>query len=621
MVACAPVRAFQPGRRLRRSSQILYRLRKLPPREAGLVLWWSAYTAARGRLGRQPSHDFAEADLGRWFGANAPILYHQGFGTTPGPHVGYAGGLADAADPRVLWEARRDQDLAAVLSRVNDAGWHDRDRALIRERFSRLIAVQPPNAMEAALRCVTWLEAARFISSDDLLTATVLPALAKWLLATGAFIERRLHEIPLGGNHYLSHAVGLLFLGRLLPGRRDSDRWARRGQRILEQEVLRQFHGDGGGYEQSVPYQLFSLDLVLGSALLLRGQGVTLPEPVVHRVRVAACAVAALLRPDGSIPLLGDDDSGRLHRWGSKSTGAEICALAALLTNDPNLALAAAGEWAAASWLGSPDAPRLLQSLASAGKPPKAGHSLPRTGLHVVRTANVHAVLWSRDPAPPAMLAHGHSDHNSVDIWAYGQHIIRDPGSGMYLGDTKLRNLLRASEAHSTLSVDRVEISPFRPADLFFMPPLTRGRRVEWDADGADRLTVATTHDGFRRCRGKPVHRRRLSVDANGVIEIDDLVHSLIGGRHHVSAWWHWAIEPRETKEDRGRGMANWTFRVGSRAIELVVPAEADVRISEPFPWSPQYGTVEVGRRTVVSYDGPLPFRMSVRVGPARDLE
>ena len=565
----------------------------------------------------------SRADVERWFGTEAPVLYYPSFGRqASGPQLRRYGEEEELllprhqADPRLKWEHERDQDLSAVVTDAILHGWDDRRSSAVNGRFDLALSRSIPNPMESALRSVTWLELVRFRATDPTFSIEQKQRLALWLLQCGGGIERRLHEIPLGGNHLLTHCAGLLYIGRLLPGPSRTARWARRAERILHMEILRQFHGDGGSYEQSLPYHLYSLDVVLGCALLLRGQGVELPNRVAERLRAAARFAGTIARPDGTIPILGDDDFGRFHRWGNQPAVRELCSLAALLLDDPELALAAADTFTAAAWLTGGDAPARLKALASPHPVPVTGRSFRRTGLHVLRSPGLHAAVWSRDPSPPAMLAHGHSDHNSIDVWSRGHHVLRDPGTGIYVGDASLRNRLRATDAHSTLALDGREITPFDASDLFFMPPSTRGRRVEW-SKSSDLQSVTTTHDGFRHLRSSPVHLRCVALNvAIDELTVWDEVRGITQDLSYrlVQAWWHWGAEPSDAARDEYDQVARWRFRVSGVRVELHLPIDAEFVVSDPFPWSPRYGAVETGRRSVVRYRGRLPFRMALRL-------
>jgi len=601
-------------------NKALGRLRHLSPQQAAQTVALTLHTKlAIGRTFPLP-HVVTESDIDRWFGPNAPVLYHTGFGHEAGT-ASKAWDLKTAArepkfpgrDPRLSWEAARDQDLSWLAMSVRLRGAQESIRAVVEERLARFLNTPSANAMEAALRCIAWLESTRFFVSAGLLSPPLLKQVTQRFLQVGDFIERRLYEVPLGGNHYLTHAAGLLYLGRLLPGTRATDRWARRGYAILAREVLRQFRVDGGSYEQSSGYHLFSLEVVLGTTLLLIGQGGGWAAAIRERIFEAAHFASALARPDGSVPLLGDDDSGRLHRWGADPTVREICALAAVLFDDPGLARTASGASAAVSWLCGSRGSRRLASLSNLVSPRRSSQSFESTGVHVlVDDLNCHVVLWSRNPRPPAMVAHAHADHNSVDAWILGKHVLRDPGTGIYLGHPDLRNQLRESGAHTTVTVDGCQTNDFDHADIFFMPPLTQGRRCYWLHDTGS-SAVTTTHDGFRRLPGQPKHVRTVYLDrvARRLALVDEVTERSTSGRSRlIEARWHWGSEPTADQSDTFDGIFRSLFSVEGIQIRIYLPSLTEFVLKEPFPWSPSYGLVLSGWRSSVRYRGILPFRM-----------
>jgi hypothetical protein len=266
-----PARGSNP---LKRSAQFLRRLRVLPNSDRARLVGWTTANAAATLISYEPRVSVTPGDLERWFGDEAPVLYHPSFGRQgSGPRLRRDGegdesiGSPYRADLRLEWEHLRDQDLSSVVTDALLHGWDDTLSAAVNKRFGLAVHRSTPNPMESALRSVTWLEITRFRTTDPTFSLEQKRRLALWLLRCGGGIERRLHEIPLGGNHLLTHAAGLLYIGRLLPGSSRTARWARRGEQLLHTEVLRQFHADGGTYEQSLP-----------SLLARRGAGMRPPS-------------------------------------------------------------------------------------------------------------------------------------------------------------------------------------------------------------------------------------------------------------------------------------------------------------------------------------------------------
>src|SRR4029077_10392521 len=171
-------------------------------------------------------------------------------------------------------------------------------------------------------------------------------------------------------------------------------------------------------------------------------------------------------------------------------------------------------------------------------------------------------------------------------------------------------------DAHSTLTLDGLEVSKFDASDLFFMPPSTRGRRVEWTLNNRIH-SVTTTHDGFRHERGRPTHVRRVVLDVAGTaLKVWDEVRLFTQdrSRHSVQGGWNWGAEPSYVRREVHGKMIRWRFRFFAVDVELDLPTAAEFVVSEPYPWSPQYGVLETGRRSVVTYRGLLPFRMALRL-------
>jgi hypothetical protein len=126
--------------------------------------------------------------------------------------------------------------------------------------------------------------------------------------------------------------------------------------------------------------------------------------------------LAAILCPDGDIPLLGDSARG------FAPPPRTLLALAARLT-DTHPAPPAAG----------------VTSCADAG-------------LHVFRTARTWAILDAGPVCPDYLPGHGQADSLTVEVWCDGACVVGDPGVHEYTGAERAWG--RSSRAHSTITVD-----------------------------------------------------------------------------------------------------------------------------------------------------------------------
>ena len=158
------------------------------------------------------------------------------------------------------------------------------------------------------------------------------------------------HEV-FRGNHYLSDIVGLLFVAAYLPRTPKTDVWLAFAIQELVQEVEYQFHPDGTNFESSTSYHRLAAEMVIYATALALGlppdkqevlqeydhtlhqghpplKSAPLPLYVVEgseefspfpqwyleRLEKMAEFTTHITKPNGHIPQIGDNDSGRLFK-------------------------------------------------------------------------------------------------------------------------------------------------------------------------------------------------------------------------------------------------------------------------------------------------------------------
>src|SRR5690606_1682890 len=168
-------------------------------------------------------------------------------------------------------------------------------------------------------------------------------------------------------------------------------------------------------------------------------------------------------RPDGSIPLIGDDDGGRLMPFDAESNrdfGSTVAVGAALFQRG-DWKYIARGAHQDLVWLLGPRALQAFEHL-DAVEPARTSVVVPKGGYHVMRDG------WSRDSnyllidcGPHGALAggHAHSDALAITVSCAGRNGLEDPGTGAYTADPVLRARLRSSTTHNTVSLDGLSSS------------------------------------------------------------------------------------------------------------------------------------------------------------------
>ena len=232
-----------------------------------------------------------------------------------------------------------------------------------------------------------------------------------------------------------------------------------------------------------------------------------------ERLRRALRFAADAAKPDGRLPQVGDNDSGRLFSLRPGEDGMDHRHLADAgsgLFADPALAAHAGGRacegWLVAALAGlgpgeripagpQPGLPRLddeadflrLQGELAAD-PGLASRSLdiplpapavdpatltpvvfPDFGLFVLRGGQFYLAVRCPEPGPRRLTGHAHCDLLCVELHHAGRDLVADPGSYLYTPFPALRNAYRGPLAHFAPLLDGVDPADLRQ-DLFALP-------------------------------------------------------------------------------------------------------------------------------------------------------
>lgn len=273
----------------------------------------------------------------------------------------YPGGY----DIKVPWELSRCQHFAWL----GQAHWFTGDEKYAQEFVAQVldwIEQNPPQfgvnwacTMDVAIRAVNWLWGYYFFKDSTSLTDEFRLVFFKNLLAHGRHIINNLEwSETLTSNHYLSNIVGLVYLGILLPEFKEAERWREFGLQELEKEMFKQVYPDGVDFEASVSYHRLVAELLISAVLLARHNGHTFSRPFMERLEKMLEFTMYVTKPDGTVPLIGDNDNGRLHRlkvWGEPEREwvdhRYLLAIGAVLFERDEFAQAAGDQWEEAMWV------------------------------------------------------------------------------------------------------------------------------------------------------------------------------------------------------------------------------------------------------------------------------
>ena len=492
---------------------------------------------------------------------------------------------ARAGDHKIIWELNRHQHLvvlaqAWLLSGRREytieidsqlSSWWDQNP------FCR--GINWASALEVAFRALSWVWIYHLAGAG--LAAGIRRRLLLELYRHGAYLERNLSIYFSPNTHLLGEAVALHALGALFPDWPRSRRWREIGARTTAAQMQFQVREDGSHFEQSTAYHVYAVDFFLFHALL---------APVDGRYQQGLSRMADYLAALGDagqrIPLLGDDDGGRLfHPYGDRRRfGAATLASCAAYLGRSDLPSRQADLRVQAAWWMGEEAANRPDSVAMPMDP------------RLFRDARV-AVL---SQAPVQLIAdtrafgyggagHSHAHALSIVCRKAGEDVLFDSGTFTYVGSPELRDQFRGTAAHNTVTVDGADQA--EPSGSFRWKNLPRTQILDWRATPRYVYLQA-------ECRtAKICHVRHIVwVAAASCFAVLDLITG--PGEHRVEQAWH-SAEVTAVK------LGSFCISCGAA---LRVPAEAGVETRTEEAWQSEVPGHRVRRRKlVVSKTGRLP--------------
>ncbi|RJQ55276.1 MAG: heparinase [Nitrospiraceae bacterium] len=394
-------------------------------------------------------------------------------------------GHKEGVDIKVPWELSRFQHLnilghAYILS--GNRKYADEVGSQITDwiRNNRFcFGVNWKCAMDVAIRAVNWLVAMEYFAEDDLFSGEFIEEFHASVREHGKFIRGHLEYAgKWTTNHYLADIAGLFFISVYCPFFKESSEWREFAFNELHREMEKQVYPDGCSFESSTSYHRLALEMFFYSALLGRRAGIEFSEDYVKKLRKMFEASMYCIKPNGMIPQIGDNDSGRFLQF-SKRAGLDhsyLLSLAALHFKDDSFKLRQVKLDEEAFWLFGEKAITIWDSLDFREGYLKS-HSFPDAGWYVMRHENNYCFVSCGPNGGDGW--HAHNDKLSFELMINGQDVIVDPGTYVYTSNPSERNKFRSTGYHNTVAFDGYEQNDIPEQCMFSLTDRVRIVKAE----------------------------------------------------------------------------------------------------------------------------------------------
>lgn len=375
-----------------------------------------------------------------------------------------------------------------------------------------------------AERIANWLSFHDFFcaSAEDAFRARVMDSLHR----QARHLAKRLPGQRRGAPLMLA-LRGLAYSGLALG---DGDKRLALALRLLNREIVRQIRPDGGHVERNPALQLRVLRALIDLRTALRLGKQDVPEPLSGAIARMAPATRFFRLGDGGLAQFNDSGPG-----------------------DPAII------------------DTVLAHAEARGKP---ADSLPETGFQRLALGRTTIIVDTGAAPPPGLDLNAHAGTLSMEMSVGRERMIVN--CGRHAGPGPWRQTLKATAAHSTVTIDDIHSAEIRsdrhgrPAGL--------GRRVEAVSverqQGDEAVLVAAEHDGYR-AELELTHRRRLFLSANGEdLRGEDSISGPPG--HSFAVRFHLHPDVQVSLVQNGRAAllrlkdgSGWRMRVGLDNIRL----------------------------------------------------
>jgi hypothetical protein len=468
-------------------------------------------------------------------------------------------------DPKDYWEIARGWQWLPALLGAKDAT----KQQLVLDKISEWLEKTPcPNGLAWAVGLDV---AIRAVNLFMIFSVSGDQRLASHLSTHLGYLRRMLwlsrHAIR--NNHYLGELTAIALLSRAL-----GETGAKNHKERVEEELVRQFYPDGVNVEQSVRYHLFSLQFALLAKLFL--------EIDVPFLEKSGEFLLASMRPGGSWPSIGDDDSGcvfRLHEEGPGGDYRAMLSILALLCERPDFAFAAGRLYPEAEFF--IEGARQKWDRLKAKTPSKKTFVFPHGGFLSSRsgwTPNAGHVLIKFGPHK----WHAHADLFHVEVSLNGTPVFIDSGTYRYNNVPEKRRYFRGTAAHNTVRFGERDQSCQLRTFRWLAPAQVATKEIQETPQG---LACRFSHSGYKQAGIR--HERRLDVAQDFQrIRVEDRITGPGGGP--VELFWH--LHPDVETRQVADGVLEITAgseTLGTLAIES--PADLSVHLKKTL-WSEAYG-------------------------------
>ena len=469
----------------------------------------------------------------------------------------------ETGDKKIIWELNRHQHffnlgVAYLLSKDEIFA------TTFVQHLESWMEQNPPgfginwvSSLEVSFRAISWIWAFHFFADSKYFTEEIFQKALKFLHVHGRHLEKYLSTYYSPNTHLTGEALGLYYLGTQLPFFKRAEHWRKLGEEILVAELDRQILPDGVYFEQSTWYQRYTVDFYTQFLILKTlsddSDNPKLQEKLEHKTQQMLDFMMYLTRPDGTTPIIGDDDGGRTlpHSSADSTDFRAILSTGAVIFGRGDYKFVAGNVAEETLWLLGFEGVKSFETLREF-RPERRSIAFPKGGYFVMRdgwedTDNYLLIDCGNLGAMSG--GHSHADTLGIDLVAGGRTILVDPGTYTYHETKELRDYFRSTTAHNTLCIN--EKSSSELGGKFNWQMMANANVNSWISQ--DRFDFFEgSHNGYKRLEDPATHTRSVLFLKNDYWIMRDYVETLGENEYGLNFHFNIKTQPEILGEEQG---------------------------------------------------------------------
>ncbi len=466
------------------------------------------------------------------------------------------------ADIKLPWELSRFQHLAML----GEAYWLTNNKKYSKEFVNQIcdwIDNNKPKfginwhcTMDVAIRVCNWILGYYFFKDSKGITDEFLLKFLKSILIHGKHIRKNLeYSSKLTSNHYLSDIAGLVYLGTMFPEFKEATEWKDFGIQELVKEMKKQVYPDGVDFEASTCYHRLVLELFFFSTLVVvindedfkSNNYAEIAQKIfgkeyVQRLYKMFEFVLHALKPNGKMPQIGDNDSGRLYIFAKREVldMRYLLTLGAIFFKEPKFKVGEFGFCEEVLWVFGEKGYNIWQNLGENCLANIGSRAFPNAGWYIMRNDKNYMIISCGPNGQNGNGGHCHNDKLGFELCIDGEVVIVDPGTYVYTPSPDARNKFRSTASHNTVMINDKEQNRFNRKNLFQMKDEAGAKCLKWKTGDKVDIFIGE-HYGYKQLFQIVIHRREIKFyKKEGTLEITDRLEGT--GKHNLE--WNLILSP-----------------------------------------------------------------------------